>query len=54
MGEVSRFGLMGLGTRDTGKVIEQMEWEDLFMLMVIFMKGSGLMTKHTVMESTSI
>jgi hypothetical protein len=37
-----------------GEIIEQMEEAVLFMLMAIFMKGTGLMIKLMAMEDTSI
>lgn len=48
MVKVFRYGLMDLFMKVTGKITNQMEEEDLFILMVIFMKESGWMIKLMV------
>lgn len=47
----SKYGLMVLSMRGNGKTIELMVTESLFILMEIFMKEIGLMTKPMDLES---
>jgi hypothetical protein len=49
-----RYGQMEVAMMVIGEIIEQMEEVVLFMLMVIFMKGTGLMIKLMAMEDISI
>jgi hypothetical protein len=45
-----RFGLMGLDMKENGRIIEQREREDFYMLVVIVMKVSGKRIELMVKE----
>ena len=49
-----KFGQMVQGIKDNLWMIKQMEKESLFMLMVMFMKETGQMIKHPVLEFITI
>lgn len=51
---VLRSGLMGLATKDNGRITELMVMENLCMLMETSMKETGLMIKLTASESISM
>lgn len=46
MEKESKYGLIFLYIKDTGKTTKQMEEEDLFTLMEMCMKESGKTIKH--------
>ena len=54
MALVLRSGLMGLATKDNGRITELTVMENSCMLMVTSMKETGLMIKLTASESISM
>lgn len=47
---VKWYGKIQHNMKDNGKIIRQMEKESLLILIWIFMRGSGKITKHMVQE----
>ena len=52
MAMVCKRGQMDLSTKDTGRMVKYMEGVDLSILMEIFKKANGVMTKRMGMEPT--
>ena len=54
MDTVLKFGQMGLGMRDNGRITEHMAMENLYMWMETSMKVTGSMTRRMDSEFTSM